>query len=478
MNLIDQMNVLKGLRDEDLQAEMQMPSGGAPPWLIATEVTRRKDMRQRYEGEMARRKPSTTVVEDLAVLPTPPALNASMGPTPAAPGGIDSAMAPQGFADGGIVHAYAEGGRVSYDDIAARYNEELGGLDRKRDTARALALIAAGGGLMGGSPNTLRNIGGGLNAFANSYSTGLQTVDSREADLLRGLMDVGQAQNAEELARLDRDFRERELVARASGNSSYFAPVAGTVDGKPTYLQFSNDGNVRVPEVPEGFVPQSRFEKIDAGDSWIIKDLTTGQTEIVPKQGAPGTNMNVEGLGTERVLTPAPGSAEALERAAAAEKKVLADAQAAQTADIVTNDIDRAISSIEANPALTTGWGAALTQDLPAGPAADAKKLIETVEANVSFDKLQQMRASSPTGAALGPVSDFENRLLQAVVGNLKLSQNKEQLLYNLERVKELYTKIVNEGIPDPANPRPTTGAAAPVVSGTVGNVQFTVEPD
>ena len=75
---------------------------------------------------------------------------------------------------------------------------------------------------------------------------------------------------------------------------------------------------------------------------------------------------------------------------------------------------------------------------------------------------------ASPTGAALGPVSDFENRLLQATIGNLEQSQNKEQLLYNLERVLDIYTKIITVGIKDP-NAEPA--ATAPPVSGMVGDV-------
>lgn len=198
-SLIEQMNVLKGLRDEDLQAEASSPSGSAPPYLILTEISRRKNMRERYDGDKARQRQNSTVLEDLvAGAPAMP---------PAAMGGIDaaaSAMPPVGFADGGI---------VDYADIAARLNERLSGLSGDADRARALALIAAGAGIMGGgSSNTLKNIGAGVGAGLNAYQSGIDMVDKREMDLLRSLTDIGQLQNAEELAGMDRDFRERQLA--------------------------------------------------------------------------------------------------------------------------------------------------------------------------------------------------------------------------------------------------------------------------
>jgi hypothetical protein len=432
MNLIEQMNVLKGLDDAMLQREVSAPSGSVPPYLVLSEMNRRKDMRSRYEGELARRKPQTTVAQDM--MGGPMAAAPSIAPAPMGSGaGIAAAAAPAGGP------GFADGGLVDYADIAKRYTSKLDGLDDDRDRARALALIAASAGMLGGGhSNTLQNLGLGINAGVQSYGTALDTIDSREAGYLKDLVD------------LDTSSRART----AADTPRYYSPAVGTVNGKPAYVQFGDDGSVVTPEVPEGFVPQSRYEKVDAGDSWIIIDTTTGLKEVVPKQGAPSADMNVTGLGPDRVLTPATGSDEALKRAAAAEKTALGEAAAAQTADVVTTDIDRAITAIDNNPGLTTGWGALLTQDVGAGPAADVKRLIETVKANVSFDKLQSMRNSSPTGAALGPVSDFENKLLQATIGNLELSQNKEQLLANLERVKEIYTRIVTTGIEDPNNPR------------------------
>lgn len=458
MNLIEQMNVLKGLDDAMLQQEVKAPSGSVPPYLVLSEMNRRKDMRARYEGELARRKPQTTVAADMMAGLQPG------GPMAAAPA-IDPAAMGSGAGiaaavPGGGAPGFADGGIVDLADIKARYNAKLSGLDDDRDRARALALIAASAGMLGGGhSNTLQNVGLGIDAGVKSYGDALNTIDSRETDLLKGLIDLDTTSQAR----------------NAANQPRYYAPVTGTVGGKPAFVQFGDDASVRQAVVPEGFTPQSRYEKIDLGDKYRITDTTTGETWYETKQGTPGTNldvtMNPDGF---RVMAPAAGSPEALDRQAAADKARLGEAAAAQTADVVTTDIDRAVESINKNPAFTTGVGALFTQDLGAGPAADVKRLIETVKANVSFDKLQDMRNSSPTGASLGPVSDFENKLLQATIGNLELAQNKEQLLQNLERVKEIYTKIITTGIEDPNNPRAAASAPA---SGTANNIPFTVEP-
>lgn len=203
-NLIEQMNVLKGLSDESLNGELNAPSGAAPPYLVLSEVQRRADMRKRYEGEQARYKKRTTVVEDLAG--APPTGMPPMGGAPM-PSGIAAAAVPvDGFADGGI---------IDYADLAEKYNTRLGDLTSKKDQARALALIAAGAGIMGGGhSNTLQNIGLGAQAGINAYSEGLKTIDSEELNLLRGLTDIGQLQQSLAAQNEDRAYRREELDFR------------------------------------------------------------------------------------------------------------------------------------------------------------------------------------------------------------------------------------------------------------------------
>jgi hypothetical protein len=69
--------------------------------------------------------------------------------------------------------------------------------------------------------------------------------------------------------------------------------------------------------------------------------------------------------------------------------------------------------------------------------AGTMNQLLDTIRANIGFDKLQAMRDASPTGGALGQVSEFENRLLQATSGSLSQWGDDKFLVRNLERILE-----------------------------------------
>lgn len=210
LNLIDQSDILKGLDDGALQRELKQPNGTVPPFLLLSEISRRKDMRQRYLGEEANRAPKTTVMDDVLAAPAMPGMSGA-GPG-GAPGGIAAAAqmgAPQappmasgmpGYASGGIIDAVDP---TDYQSIAAKYQAEIDDIETQKKRDAALALIAAGSGIMGaGHSNTLQNIGIGAGAGLDAYSTALKATDARETGALRGLQDIAGSQHSEALQKL------------------------------------------------------------------------------------------------------------------------------------------------------------------------------------------------------------------------------------------------------------------------------------
>ena len=81
----------------------------------------------------------------------------------------------------------------------------------------------------------------------------------------------------------------------------------------------------------------------------------------------------------------------------------------------------------------TTGLIGAAASQVAGTPAYDLNQTLESIRANIGFDKLQEMRINSPTGGALGQVSDRENLLLQAVWGSLQQAQSRKQFESNLD---------------------------------------------
>jgi hypothetical protein len=56
---------------------------------------------------------------------------------------------------------------------------------------------------------------------------------------------------------------------------------------------------------------------------------------------------------------------------------------------------------------------------MPASEARALANVVESLQATLGFDALQEMRANSPTGGALGNVTDFENRRLSSTITSL-----------------------------------------------------------
>ena len=105
------------------------------------------------------------------------------------------------------------------------------------------------------------------------------------------------------------------------------------------------------------------------------------------------------------------------------------------------NAISDAGNILERSGLPSTGfWGDKL-QNIGGTNAADLRASVETIVSSIGFDKLQDMRDRSPTGGALGQVSERELAQLNASLGSLKQSQSKEQFQKNLMRVKDHYQK-------------------------------------
>lgn len=141
---------------------------------------------------------------------------------------------------------------------------------------------------------------------------------------------------------------------------------------------------------------------------------------------------------------PIPGGPVAQEAAAKEAAAAAGQEQREINASVVNDDIGRAIAMIEKDPVSLTGLGAFLSSGIPGTSAYDLGEILNTLKANSAFDQLQAMREASPTGAALGSVSDTEGKRLESVRGSLVQSQTPEQLVYNLKRFSNVYNDVIH----------------------------------
>jgi hypothetical protein len=115
---------------------------------------------------------------------------------------------------------------------------------------------------------------------------------------------------------------------------------------------------------------------------------------------------------------------------------------------VVTDNIDALIPLLDEDiaswwPSNKAGFVGSLLSNINGTEARDFEARLKTIKGNIGFDKLQAMREASPTGGALGQVSNFELEQLNASMGNLEQSQSPEQLRENLIAVRAQYLRTI-----------------------------------
>ncbi len=99
----------------------------------------------------------------------------------------------------------------------------------------------------------------------------------------------------------------------------------------------------------------------------------------------------------------------------------------------------------KSNDWFATGIGAQTAAGFGGTSASDVEALLNTIGSNTAFDRLQKMREESPTGGALGAVSEIELRLLRDSIASLSQSQSDAQFQRNMDKVIASYTRVAGK---------------------------------
>jgi hypothetical protein len=103
----------------------------------------------------------------------------------------------------------------------------------------------------------------------------------------------------------------------------------------------------------------------------------------------------------------------------------------------LSNQIQAAVAIISKYPNHSTGFGG-LMQIIPDTEATQLKALLDTVKSNVAFAALQEMRNNSPTGGALGNVSNIEIELLYQNIAPLLQTGSAQDLITSLQTIDQM----------------------------------------
>ena len=233
---------------------------------------------------------------------------------------------------------------------------------------------------------------------------------------------------------LERADKERERIGGQKGSPFTLG------EGQTRFDEF---GNV----VAQG--PQKSKE---------AKAPTTIQTDQGIVQWNPETGQwEQTGFGRPTSEAASIRAAEKAEKATEkAETKQASMRRGVEQANNAITAIDTATSILDKsgilNPFVATAVGRAIGSFLP-GEMAQLQGAVATVKALVGFGALEEMRRASPTGGALGQVSERELSFLQSTIASLNLKQDDITLTNNLKQIKNSFQRVkaftqVESGVP------------------------------
>jgi hypothetical protein len=163
---------------------------------------------------------------------------------------------------------------------------------------------------------------------------------------------------------------------------------------------------------------------------------------------------------------PIPGTP-AAEKAIDKEKKEISKfTNQLASVNLVDRTVDKALGQLSPKTTGIVGIGAA---KIPGTDAYTLKATLNTIVANLGFDKLQAIRDLSQTGGALGQVAVKEIEFLQQTIASLDQGLPQEELAKNLGEIKASYARLqkalndsLSEKQPASAKPSPAAPAATP----------------
>jgi hypothetical protein len=94
-------------------------------------------------------------------------------------------------------------------------------------------------------------------------------------------------------------------------------------------------------------------------------------------------------------------------------------------------------------PGIAGAVGRVAAEQIPGTPQAGNKEIIDRVVATLTLENLQAMRNNSPTGAALGNVSDKDAGLMRNSATSLRNAQTPEAFKRELVRLKNLQHDVI-----------------------------------
>jgi len=255
-----------------------------------------------------------------------------------------------------------------------------------------------------------------------------------------------------------------------AGGQGQPAPMQGP-SGSPTGSPQTDAIMVAANQMIKAGIPPEKVDEFVAQAMGSAPNVQMNPAEQAANRPLPSLNQvggGIPGLGSGYGQTDAQRAGAAANQAAMVEDAKLraqinlapqqaqADADRARTVGQADNEVKKAAGRGKASLSLqqaqsrvarvdalvegilprigpmTAGWVGGKLGEVDGTAASDLRKDLGTLQAIAGFDELNAMRAASPTGGALGNVTERELAFLQSVVRNIENSQSPAQLDRNI----------------------------------------------
>lgn len=218
---------------------------------------------------------------------------------------------------------------------------------------------------------------------------------------------------------------------------------------KGSFIEYQQQGGGKPPQV--GSIPQ--------GYELVTGTNEQGETTLryVPIKGGPADTAKQDEAARERTL---------------------------RTAGVITGAIDKIQDKLKTTTLPVAGFVGGNLAQVKGTNAYSVKALVDTIKANIGFETLAQMRKESPTGGALGQVSNQEIGFLQATLANLDQGQTTEDFEAQLTQLENIYNQVITKlnAYPDEAKRAAgytdidLGGAVAPAQGGDTKRIKYNAQ--
>jgi len=246
-----------------------------------------------------------------------------------------------------------------------------------------------------------------------------------------------------------------ETGALTGAQAISLAKDGGSKDGTAAMQNYAEYNRILQEQGPEaanrfwqmsgGKGLQPQFGTIPAGYE-LVQDMETGGYRMQPIKGGPA-------------------DIEAQQNVAAQQQRAEGQQKYGQ---VVLENVDRIREKIKSSSLPVAGLVGSMLSKVPGTDAYDVGAMADTIRANIGFERLNEMRKESPTGGALGQVTERELAFLQNSLANLEQSQSQEQFERSLDVVENAYKSIMDKfsAYPNAAkygfsNQQPSSGMVA-----------------